>query len=730
MVPELRSFVTNDPPTLRVYFPGPNTVVTSFEDYLPASETVRENFGLRPDLPASLCWLKDNHEYYAYLPKDHPYNGHLLAPLNHHRLELVERDGRWFVDDETRNLWRSLDVNLTYTVSVIRGDLLTELDHHEPSEAIKYGFAHGHRNLRGLQVALRVSRNAFVHRLAYLAYLISRRYQWHQPLVDQPWWKDFRARCTATWVDSVWDAIYQQWSARNFAGVVVGRVSSSVRWLKPALAFGVPIWVWNPQSRCFDGLDGGFVIGQWRPTNEQITEIREVEKAKHSANPPPGPSAQPHPPSTAVLENARWYKSWEDFFQRRDEGDALRLREARKDQKATWEAKTREAQGFNQPGKRGARVFVWESCGSGGFYRTLQSRFEVERDWDFYLEEALVFNAQDDVWDYCPFMWEPAIRDGPPDGPDDDEDDIMEHWYIKPGEPAPLHTPSVVDFLHSRYGFLLDEPHPTPTTVLPLDKATAYRIVGLPPETAEAPPRYLQNFLRSILAGCIPAGHCDLCPDSPPDEIFPRSRKTLIYDTVFLWHSLELSEGTVFALTNTSGDSQILLAVHEPLSVLQLVRDGTPLNLHDALRHLIRNGSRFTPLYPTTRPLTLPRFNILPFPVRDVGWRPKTEEFQAYMSRLKTLFLERPYVLAAAFSRGGIAWRVAQEVLGTEGSITTVLDTYPDQTASVRTNQGTHWFHQLDEGEWFYLVGGYEVLTGSWVSFWRTGLHSPWSRKG
>ena len=115
-------------------------------------------------------------EYYAYLPKDHPYNGHLLAPLNHHVPEHIQRDGRWFLDDETQNLWRALDVNLMYTISVIRGDMLTELDHHEPSEAIKYGFARGHRNLHGLQVALRVSRNAFVHRLAYLAYLVSRRY--------------------------------------------------------------------------------------------------------------------------------------------------------------------------------------------------------------------------------------------------------------------------------------------------------------------------------------------------------------------------------------------------------------------------------------------------------------------------------------------------------------------------------------------------------------------------
>ena len=42
-----------------------------------------------------------------------------------------------------------------------------------------------------------------------------------------------------------------------------------------------------------------------------------------------------------------------------------------------------------------------------------------------------------------------------------------------------------------------------------------------------------------------------------------------------------------------------------------------------------------------------------------------------------------------------------------------VLNTYPDQVALVSMeNQGTYWYHVPDEGEWFYLVGGYELLTG------------------
>ena len=60
---------------------------------------------------------------------------------------------------------------------------------------------------------------------------------------------------------------------------------------------------------------------------------------------------------------------------------------------------------------------------------------------------------------------------------------------------------------------------------------------------------------------------------------------------MFQWYFPELSDDPVFVLTDTSHRSQILLAVHEPLSVLQLVRDGNTLNLHDVLRHLVHNGS-------------------------------------------------------------------------------------------------------------------------------------------
>jgi hypothetical protein len=50
--------------------------------------------------------------------------------------------------------------------------------------------------------------------------------------------------------------------------------------------------------------------------------------------------------------------------------------------------------------------------------------------------------------------------------------------------------------------------------------------------------------------------------------------------------------------------------------------------------------------------------------------------------------------------------------------IDTLLDTHPDQCCPVEVNKGLYWCHELNEGEWFYLVGGYEVFTGGFFFFW------------
>jgi hypothetical protein len=556
-------------------------------------------------------------------------------------------------------------------------------------------------------------------------------------LVEQVWWKEFGTRCGPTWVDSIWDAIYRQCQARNFIGVVIQPVSSSLKWLKSALKFGVPIWVLYPSPSFYYSSIDKSVMEAWRPTKDQVikNQLAAISKHAKSTAPPlsdlsmdlfPEPRLDPTlkpptdlPPHVAppkiLPENACWYESWAEFFQKRELRDSGRLEAASEDEKQVWGSRAQHAKSFRCPGRGSkAKVYVWESCDSGGFFRTLQTYFEFTRDWDSYYNQGLVFNAQQNTWDYCPFMWEPAVEDGPPDDLDDDDDlHVMEHWYTEPDLliNLPEDNPAPLDFLYRRYGFLAIEPTTPPNPILPFDKASAYRIVGLEMSSPENFPEHLNAFLTDVVQRKLPAGHCDLSSTSPPNEMFPSSGRTLIYETMSSSEFPQLSEGVVFTFINTPNDPQ-LLVVHDPLSVLEVVRMGSPTQLKAWLQYLLLNGSRFTLLYPKTRPLVPQNFSILIFPIRNETWKPNAEDFRAYMSRLKNFFHERPYMVAAAFSRGGIAWRIAREVLGTEESINTLLSAYPDECCSVSIRQGKYWTHMPSEGEWFYLVGGYEVLTG------------------
>lgn len=742
MVAQLSSFLIRKKPTLQVFCPDQTTVVTSFESYLPEAETIFKTTDSEPCLPTAPCWLKQNYEYFAFLPKEHWFGGHLLTSLNFRRSQPIKRDSRWYLDDETRNIWRSLDLNLTKSINVIGGGLLVDLEHFEPAPAVKYGFSHGHKSERNLRISLALSKKAIVHRLAYLAYIISIQYQWDQDLVSQAWWRDFTQRCSPTWVDGIWDTIYRQWNTRNFTGVVAKPVTSTVRWLNAALKFGVPIWVFFPAPGAFGRLDGGFVMKQWEPTTQQVDASRQAQSSKVAAlatpTTPPHPSNLPSvdqepednpippldPPASSITitppsvlpDNARWYESWQRFFEDCDRADAQYLQVATEVQKVSWESKTRNAKGFPQPGRRGAPVYVWEECDSGGFFRILQTRHRVAEDWGAYFRQALIFRARTNSWDYVPFVWGPAVETGSPDDLDDDRDNddghIMEHWYytervlpktLQDANPEPL------EFLYHRYGFLAIEPTAPPVVAPVADGSTALRIAGLDPETSGKPPVHLKVFINKIIQREFPAGCCDLCSTSPPDQAF--AGKTLIHDTVFFWQSPDLSDEVLFVFLNIPNNSPLLI-VHEALSVLQLVRVGTQMELRSQLQFLVLNGSRFTLLYPNAQRLSPLAFYPLTFPIRDAGWSPDAEDYRAYTLRVKTFFEERPHLLAAALSRGGIAWRITLEVLGIEESVDKILDTYPDQRSPVSTSRGIYWSHKPDEGDWFYLVGGYEVLTG------------------
>jgi hypothetical protein len=719
--------------SLRVFRTDSPIIVTTFEDYLPSGRDVERVLSdLPPDIPAKLRWNTKGYDYYAFLPKDNLFDGLFLIPLKYHEPKCVYRDGRWYTDQATSEMWKALDAKFTKSIHALGRHHYVELDHREPDKAVSYGFLRGHKSKQNLLISLKASKHAFVHRLAYLTHQVCLLYKWDTPEIgDQPWRGELVASCGADWVDSVWGAIFTRWKSRNFVGTVARPSDASVKWLGRALDFGVPIWVTFTKPGCYSGQDGDKIILRWFPTSAQLSAARTTQnpgpppQADTTAAPPPdaitasppnttttSPSDQPTPITRpAVLpERTQWYESWQEFFQKRKQGSDIRLEKASDKDKQSWKSLANNAEKFQRSGK--AMVYVWEECPSGGFFREWKTKHDAAREWSTYPREELLFDPQTNSWDHCPFMAKPVVERGPPDDMDEDDDDD-EGWYSAPALPAPLpyENPSSLEFLYRRYGFLSIEPTTPPIHTLIPDNATAHRIVGLGAPGDGETSAHLGQFITSILQGQLPTGHCDLSPDSPSNEKFSTLGRSSIQRAVFWSNFPEISERIVYTLAD-SPETPHLIVVHNPLCVLQLVRVGVSLELTAAVRYLVYNGSRFTLLYPRMQAEITPRFNILAFPIRDKDWKASVQDYTVYLSRLKTFFLERPHMVAAAFSRGGIAWRIAREVLGIECGVDGVLSTYPDQQTPLRMRRRTFWFHEPDEGEWFYLVGGYELLTG------------------
>ena len=111
---QLLPFPSRTNSALQVFCPSEKVIITSYESYLPNYNDIDKISDTQPHLPAMLCWLRENYDYYAYLPKKRLFNGHLLATLKPSNQNMSRRMGG--------GLWMTRPVNsggLSITISQI-----------------------------------------------------------------------------------------------------------------------------------------------------------------------------------------------------------------------------------------------------------------------------------------------------------------------------------------------------------------------------------------------------------------------------------------------------------------------------------------------------------------------------------------------------------------------------------------------------------------------------------
>jgi len=152
--------------------------------------------------------------------------------------------------------------------------------------------------------------------------------------------------------------------------------------------------------------------------------------------------------------------------------------------------------------------------------------------------------------------------------------------------------------------------------------------------------------------------------------------------------------------------------IHDPLAIAEMGRMRVQTRSEAVIDYLLHNGSRFTVLACCTEHIHPTNLHELSFSIHTGSWVADVEDYQLYMSRLKSFLTDCPYIAAAALARGGIAWWITREVLGLDIDLTINGITFTEKATPIQVMGSTQWCHAVNKDEWYYLVGGYSILTG------------------
>lgn len=150
---------------------------------------------------------------------------------------------------------------------------------------------------------------------------------------------------------------------------------------------------------------------------------------------------------------------------------------------------------------------------------------------------------------------------------------------------------------------------------------------------------------------------CDLSADHipPEEEGFPSRSPNSVLHVV--------SSGKQYIATIHDGTTRPWkLSIEDPLTLLQIEREGWHLQADSLIWNLIQKGLPFKILYPTCQENTTFYSHQGPV-IHPPGKRPTHIDYLSYNLDVADFFRHYPHAHVAALCSGGIAWRIAIDVL-------------------------------------------------------------------
>ncbi|KAK7039837.1 hypothetical protein R3P38DRAFT_2514879 [Favolaschia claudopus] len=756
-------------------------------------------------------WINPKFPYLVLLPRFSPFNGPLFSRLNVNEktVPIVEVtvpgssfgqfNIRWGLDQKVVDSW-------LYLESLLRLTLRTMMDLYgsRPGEAVytflsPISYCYTERNAtshsNAVKIALR-SRDAFLPLMAEITVMFilldARDTQdWRRRLMD-------RTKLTWQWIVDLEQSAVGNMHIDRLGGIMDLTLRKThmdhhlprhARWLLPHLLgrHRVPLYFFYgndlplkepipdalinlgfvPTQNELDylnGLDGEVVFSRWSATGSKWQSLRnglsptttparlqaKVQQSEMPSAPPP--ASTPFP----AVERDSGQKPGEDvhaFLERRRLHNEKRAQHESFDARKARLAREQHASGGSAPGKKGARVFIWEEDG-GFFIRRACNRTDAADRWDEFTPRQRLYDSFSNQWDLCTALAPTEIAE--PDNFDDDDgdeddfffhqppastdalpalpdvpgrdileaetgeraDEVLEHAYGLSREDLcedqsrlpGWSTQDARSIITSRFGFNEHSSAP-PSSRKMQDKACGWTLGdetwSVPPESGL--PALFQHILDANDLKAIPANLMDIAS----------SNSNLENEWNIDVKVLRLPDRVLFELfPHGSHSSSPSILLESAAAVLQVLRSGWGNNsdVETIIRNLVNLGVAFFPGWP--RPLD---YTPLPPPIqptlgrRHAGYTPTLVDFGVYVER-RNSFLRSPRGRVALFY-GGIVGRLARLVL-TDFEDLACYDPYEDVLKSGVRVEGTRdgetvlWHETLTEDEVGIICGVYAVETG------------------
>ncbi|KAJ7708382.1 hypothetical protein B0H17DRAFT_917418 [Mycena rosella] len=335
----------------------------------------------------------------------------------------------------------------------------------------------------------------------------------------------------------------------------------------------------------------------------------------------------------------------EAFFHRRQQNSTKRAAEESADQRHRREQKEENAAKGCAPGRKGARVFVWEET-DGYYIRRAAGRSNYDDLWEEYGPDQRRYNSHYDEWDLCEKFGDPR----------DDDDDEEDHSCYADTMRVPSIAATFQDMVYLRFGCIVTEDIGDSSLSLP-PPALVKKLLGNPEIVAK------DNEMESFRLFLAHSKQAKSMYDIPrPLLDFHQPESDLRSNWVVQVHRDVLNGQMhyIISIEHPEYWRDLSILVKSATTALEIVRQGWGPSLRDVMEQLVARGIPFMTGRRSDYIFQIssirPRYSGLGY--RACGYKPDLIDYNTYVA-LRRAFLRSPRGRAALLY-GGIVGRLAR----------------------------------------------------------------------